>query len=272
MKPSTTSTTPIWGIHAGKTGDAASLFLSKNCVALGWHSMGDLSKLASTRDAFKAAVAQAYPNKKPGAIPNNAGQLFRFVHEMKVGDLVVFPNKSDRKIYLGEVTGSYERGFLEDLKVRGIRTPGPPAGFSSPLSALWRHDTKMPSIAGGLRSGGKFGLPFVARPLSSPGATGPNSRDAMLRRAPLAFLRRAKNGARGGIAFGYAEWLARVFGGLKSPGHSNPEASGRVLVPPLRALASRHENALHRGRASIRRKVWLAVRSSTPVQPRRHRP
>lgn len=37
------STTAIWGIHAGKTRDAASLFLSKNCVALGWHSMGDLS-------------------------------------------------------------------------------------------------------------------------------------------------------------------------------------------------------------------------------------
>jgi restriction system protein len=52
MKPSITSTTPIWGIHAGKTGDAASLFLSKNCVALGWHSMGDLSKLAPNCDAY----------------------------------------------------------------------------------------------------------------------------------------------------------------------------------------------------------------------------
>jgi restriction system protein len=51
MKSSTT-TTPIWGIHAGKTGDAASLFLSKNCVALGWLSIGDLSKLASSRDGY----------------------------------------------------------------------------------------------------------------------------------------------------------------------------------------------------------------------------
>ena len=52
MKPPIASTTPIWGIHAGKTGDAASLFLSKNCVALGWHSMGDLSKLAPNCDAY----------------------------------------------------------------------------------------------------------------------------------------------------------------------------------------------------------------------------
>lgn len=108
MKPPITSTTPIWGIHAGKTGDAASLFLTKTCVALGWQSMGDLSKLASTRDAFKAAVAQAYPNKMPGAIPNNAGQLFRFVHEMKEGDLVVFPHKHERKIHIGTVAGPYE--------------------------------------------------------------------------------------------------------------------------------------------------------------------
>ena len=108
MNPLITSTSPIWGIHAGKTGDAVSLFLSKNCVALGWHSMGDLSNLAPTRDAFKAAVAETYPNKKAGAVPNNAGQLFRFVHEMKVGDLVVFPNKTDRKVHVGEVIGGYE--------------------------------------------------------------------------------------------------------------------------------------------------------------------
>jgi len=52
MKSSITSTTPIWGIHVGKTGDAASLFLSKNYVTLGRHSMGDLSKLASSRDGY----------------------------------------------------------------------------------------------------------------------------------------------------------------------------------------------------------------------------
>lgn len=102
------SVPPLWGIHAGKTGDAASLFLNQNCIALGWASMGDLSKLAPNRKAFKAAVAAAFPKKKPGAIPNNAGQLFRFLHEMKVGDLVVFSHKSTRKLHLGKVVGDYE--------------------------------------------------------------------------------------------------------------------------------------------------------------------
>lgn len=97
----------LWGIHAGKTGDASSLFTKQDCVAVGWVDMGDLSRIAPDRDAFKQKVAQTYPNIKPGAIPNNAGQLFRFVHEMQVGDLVAYPDKFERKIYLGEVTGSY---------------------------------------------------------------------------------------------------------------------------------------------------------------------
>jgi len=95
-----------WGIHAGRTGDAESLFLNDSCVALGWPQVGDLSGLAD-REAFKAAVAKRFPNAKPAVIPNTAGQLFRFVHEMKQGDLVVYPSKASRKVHIGYVSGSY---------------------------------------------------------------------------------------------------------------------------------------------------------------------
>src|ERR1700690_3215832 len=101
------SSQTIWGIHAGKTGDAHSLFLNKNVVAIGWPAMGDLAAIPPSRDAFKVAVAKEYPTAKPGAIPNNAGQLFRFVHEMKPGDIVVYPSKSDRQVHLGRVEGGY---------------------------------------------------------------------------------------------------------------------------------------------------------------------
>ncbi|WP_237228808.1 restriction endonuclease [Rubinisphaera sp. JC750] len=100
--------TTIWGIHAGKTGDADRLFLQRGYVALGWVQVGDLSKLTPDREAFKTAVAQTYPNKKPGAIPNNAGQLYRFVHEMQIGDIVAYPSKQDRQIHLGNVVGNYQ--------------------------------------------------------------------------------------------------------------------------------------------------------------------
>jgi restriction system protein len=89
----------IWGIHAGATGDAHTLFLKKKVVALGWNKVGDLSTLAPNRDNFKTAVSLAYPETNPGAIPINAGQLFRFIHEMKPEDLVLYPPKQDKKIH-----------------------------------------------------------------------------------------------------------------------------------------------------------------------------
>ena len=56
--------TAIWGIHAGRTGDADNLFLKGNCIALGWAKVEDLSALQPDRDAFKARVAEAFPEKK----------------------------------------------------------------------------------------------------------------------------------------------------------------------------------------------------------------
>ena len=98
----------LWGIHAGRTGDADRLFLEKGFVAIGWAKMGDLSILEPNREAFKARLAEVYPNTKPGAVPVNAGQMFRFVHEMKEGDIVVYPSKRDRHVHLGRVEGSYQ--------------------------------------------------------------------------------------------------------------------------------------------------------------------
>jgi hypothetical protein len=43
----------IWGIHGGKTGDADSLFLKQNCVAIGWAKMGDLSHQASNEQCLE---------------------------------------------------------------------------------------------------------------------------------------------------------------------------------------------------------------------------
>lgn len=98
----------LWGIHAGSSGEAESLFLNKKVIALGWAALGDLKLAGNTRDSFKAHYASRYPEAKPASIPASAGQLFRFVHEMKVGDLVAFPAKRTRTIHLGKITGEYK--------------------------------------------------------------------------------------------------------------------------------------------------------------------
>jgi restriction system protein len=104
----------LWGIHGGNTGDAHTLFLKGDVIAIGWAKMGDLGGLKADREAFKARVAAVYPEKKSGAIPNNAGQMFRFVHEMKLGDFLVYPSKRDRLIHIGEVVGPYRYDTSEE--------------------------------------------------------------------------------------------------------------------------------------------------------------
>jgi restriction system protein len=104
----------VWGIHAGAAGDAHTLFIKKGYVALGWSQLGDLSKLPPTRDAYKAEVAQHYPEFKPGAIPNAAGQMFRFVHEVQVGDLVVYRSKVSKQVHIGQIEGGFE--YRPDLE------------------------------------------------------------------------------------------------------------------------------------------------------------
>jgi len=98
----------IWGIHAGQTGDGDSLFLKKNYIGVGWVKMGDLSVIKPDRESFKAKILEIYPEKKPGAIPNNAGQLFRFVYEMKQNDLVIYPSKRDHQVHIGSIEGEYK--------------------------------------------------------------------------------------------------------------------------------------------------------------------
>lgn len=98
----------LWGIHGGKTGDADNLFLKHNVIALGWVEMGDLSALGADREQFKARLLQVRPGQKPGYYPNAGGQIYRFVHEAKNGDLVIYPSKRDRRIHIGEIVGSYQ--------------------------------------------------------------------------------------------------------------------------------------------------------------------
>jgi restriction system protein len=98
----------VWGIHADKTSDADNLFLKKGYIALGWDRMGDLNKLSADREAYKSKVIECYPEYKPGSIPGQAGQLFRFTHEMKTGDIVAYPSKRDRQVHIGKIVGPYK--------------------------------------------------------------------------------------------------------------------------------------------------------------------
>jgi len=93
----------VWGIHMGA--HVSDRPIDDGYVAIGWTAMGDLRKISSNRDAFKAALVVAYPDKKAGAIPVDAGTMFKFLHEIEAGDIVVYPSKYDRMVNIGRVKG-----------------------------------------------------------------------------------------------------------------------------------------------------------------------
>lgn len=94
----------VWGIHCKDE----KLMLQGNVMTIGWEDFGNLSSLTATRDAFKAHYAETHPDASKGQVATCAGVLYRFAHEVNVGDYVVFPSKSDRNINIGIIEGEYE--------------------------------------------------------------------------------------------------------------------------------------------------------------------
>lgn len=96
----------VWGLHMGTHHGPAPLV--SGYVAIGWPELGDPAALKPNREAFYSKYGQVRPNAKPGAVRVAAGQVFRFYHEMQVGDLIVFPSKFDRQINIGRIAGNAE--------------------------------------------------------------------------------------------------------------------------------------------------------------------
>lgn len=95
--------TRIWNIHNDQPLD----LVGEGFVSIGWEGLGDLTKVPSDRESLKALLIRSIPGAKAGAIPVWAGILSKFVHDMKVGDIVVSPNKKNRTINIGRVSGDY---------------------------------------------------------------------------------------------------------------------------------------------------------------------
>lgn len=105
------SDTPvIWGIHMGR--QVGTRPVEGSYVAIDARKLGDLRELPKDREAVKSLIANRMPEAKPGAIPVYAGISLRFAHEMKAGDLVVYPSKIDRMVNIGRFTGEAE--YLPD--------------------------------------------------------------------------------------------------------------------------------------------------------------
>lgn len=97
----------IWLIRAGSHGEYEQKFIQENRVYVTWDALDvNLAKLAD-KPALLADMTQRYPDTNPKAILNWVSQIWPFAHEMKKGDFVVMPLKSQPAIQIGEITGDY---------------------------------------------------------------------------------------------------------------------------------------------------------------------
>lgn len=97
----------FWAIRAGKGGDAHKLFLENGVIALEDAGLGDLSSFEATREHFYDAYRKLHPNETQTGTAGIGGKFYRFIHEISVGDCIVYPALADKRVYVAEVTGEY---------------------------------------------------------------------------------------------------------------------------------------------------------------------
>lgn len=97
----------VWLIRAGREGRDEKLALDQEAAVIGWSNLGRLSPDVS-RDELKASLRSIYGEERPASLASQAGQIYRFLNEVAVGDLVVLPLMSNPgHVAIGTVIGDY---------------------------------------------------------------------------------------------------------------------------------------------------------------------
>lgn len=91
-----------WKIAAGKGGAEFEEWKSAGVVAIDWFDLEDLTQY-STRESLIEAYKKTYPSQKAGQVRNHVSQIWRFLHELYVGDGVVVYNPASGVYAIGEV-------------------------------------------------------------------------------------------------------------------------------------------------------------------------
>jgi restriction system protein len=102
----------LWMVRAGSHGEEEQQALEKGFVTIGWHGFPNLSNIKS-REELQNLYKKIHPDSKKMTVANEVGQIWRFVDNIKIGDLVALPLKLQSAIAVGKIEGNYE--YRDDL-------------------------------------------------------------------------------------------------------------------------------------------------------------
>jgi restriction system protein len=104
-------------VRAGRHGEQEDVALEEGVVTIGWQKIPDLSKIKS-KDALEKLYLEYYPDQKKMEVANKVGQIWRFMDEIKKGDLVALPLKKQSAVAIGKIEDNryqYEK-LAENVK------------------------------------------------------------------------------------------------------------------------------------------------------------
>src|SRR5580692_1726974 len=97
----------VWIIRAGRQAEILDDFLEKKLVAIGWPQLNDLP-LKEDWEPFRTEVRNRLRDASNQQAGSAAGQLWAFMHEIKLDDYIVTPDKHTRQVHVGVVEGEYK--------------------------------------------------------------------------------------------------------------------------------------------------------------------
>jgi restriction system protein len=115
----------VWMVRAGEGGYLIKEF-AKGFVAIGWKSLGDMTKVSELESIRQRYIA-AYPQAKPGEIGNQVAMFYKFRSVMKVGDKVISYDPEAREYLVGTIASDYyyKPGEVGDYpQVRKVKWEG----------------------------------------------------------------------------------------------------------------------------------------------------
>lgn len=116
----------VWMLRAGRNGVYAAAFVELSCAVLGWGDTGDVSEM--TQEQLQQVVKSSFPEFTPTRRGQAVSTLYRLVHTVADGDLIITPEPASRTLLLGWVDGPYR--FLDAEVGPGYRHARPVRWFA----------------------------------------------------------------------------------------------------------------------------------------------
>lgn len=96
-----------WMVRAGDDNELIPIWKKKGVTSIEWEELGT-PKRYSTRDSFIQKAHEVYIGERPATRINWASQVWRFSHEIEVGDRIVSYAKDKREYITGTVTEEHK--------------------------------------------------------------------------------------------------------------------------------------------------------------------